>query len=99
LVREILLHKSFTDSKCVIANPEMCKSRNLENRRSDVDALGQEMQQLVKEDPSRWSENVWEFLTLIMIESAEKLVKVCGIQMQVSMMLKCTGAIFERTVY
>jgi hypothetical protein len=89
LVRKSLCVHAAANDKCGSANAEDCCRSDSNNRRTDVRALGELMQQLMENgtekgrlglrDPSRWSKDAVDFLSLTMTESAEKLSKVCAV--------------------
>jgi hypothetical protein len=80
-------------NKCCLANVHYCLRSDVNSRRSDIRALGELMQELMEvrteggrlglRDPSRWSKDAIEFLTLTMTETAEQLAKVCDIQIAI----------------
>ncbi|OCK79043.1 hypothetical protein K432DRAFT_426830 [Lepidopterella palustris CBS 459.81] len=88
-----LVHGGITCSNIVltkkgvvkIANLENCSEIDSKNRRSDVQALGKVMQQLMENgtedrrlglrDPSSWSKDAVDFLSLTMTETAKQLSK------------------------
>jgi hypothetical protein len=89
LVRKSICVDIPTNENCGPANADNCSKNDSNNKRSDVRALGELMQQLMENgtekgrlglrDPSRWSKDAVEFLSLTMTESAETLSKVCNV--------------------
>ena len=77
----------FTDNTFRLASPEDCSKYDPNNEQTDVRALGEVMQQLIESgaengrlglnDPSRWSNDAVDFLSLTLSTSARQLLNVC----------------------